>query len=201
MIANKTRRPRRTASDLAASQAECIQGRHSLFDNSTLAPNEPIFDAAHPAPHPETNPIRGAERIIMSIWTPERMKTGLRSTFQPRSHGPRGNAFLDAPRRLVTERCGRGASQTAFPRGPWERVISCWHRETRRERRSRNEANLTLAPRNATGATLPKRTVMPIGMGTRPHENGELGWIGRSCRGYFQRKPKSNFKGTTGLFS
>ena len=49
----------------------------------------------------------------------------------------------------------------------------------------------------SSSTVFPKRTVMPIGMGTRPHENGELGWIGRSCRGYFQRKPipKTKFPG------
>ncbi len=50
----------------------------------------------------------------------------MQPTIMSRSHGPRGNAFLDAPRRLVTERCGRGASKTAFPRGPWERVSYCY---------------------------------------------------------------------------
>ena len=47
---------------------------------------------------------------------------------------------------------------------------------------------------NRQTVSFPERTVMPIGMGTRPHENGEFGWIGRFCRGYFQRKPKFRFR-------
>ena len=45
--------------------------------------------------------------------------------------------------------------------------ISRWHRETRRERRSRNEANLTLASRNATRGTLPKRSQSHAGIAKR----------------------------------
>ena len=41
---------------------ECIHGCRSLFDNPTLAPIKPIFDATQSTPHPETNPIRGAKR-------------------------------------------------------------------------------------------------------------------------------------------
>ena len=36
----------------------------------------------------------------------------------------RGNALFDAPRRPVSEPCGRRASRTAFPRGAWERVTA-----------------------------------------------------------------------------
>ena len=35
---------------------------------------------------------------------------------------------------------------------------------------------------------LPKRTVMPIGIGTRPHENGESGQIGAGADSLFSEE-------------
>ena len=53
-----------------------------------------------------------------------RLSQGDRDVSNPRSHAPRGDASLDAPRPSCGLDRRRGASRTAFPRGAWEREAS-----------------------------------------------------------------------------